>query len=404
MSSHLNPTYGATLSDDVWLLIFETLPKSSLCTVLQVSKAFYDLALPVLYHTVDFSAKPIIDIYGVTPRYWRPQRSINALHIRQWRFAQQIMRKPFYGTLVRSFAWTMGFESRHHLVYLIDEKWDDTVIYSMLSHLTLATHITIDTSTSTPKSIPHLPALFPSATHIHLGGKTTYAFASSILHNPIATPLHSLTLENVIEGGLIQDPASNESRPLARSSYDARERLINVPENWPPASLPLQVRPGCMRRLLIPSLLHRCRRLRYLALHKQGHQHEDQIFPSAEYTFDRDVYDEWAFFVCAVKPSVLIVAHLKDVERPYSGAPLIGGCSVPAPEGVRWPEIAPMDEYMREKLVPVLREGWAGLEKLEVRGVSRSVLGELEREDGLNGVEVVIMEDVEYAWNATVGK
>jgi len=244
MSSRLLPTHKATLSEDILFVVFEALPKSSLRTVSQVSKAFHDLALLVLYHTVDFSANTVIDIHGVVPRYWSPQRSINALQIRQWRFAQQIARKTSYGTLVRSFAWTMGFENRMHLSFLINEKWDDTVIYTMFSHLTLATHITIDASTAPPKTIPHLHALFLSATHIHLGGKTTYAFASSILHNPVSTILHSLTLDNVIEGGLIQDPASKESRPITRSSTDDRERLIHVPENWPPESLPLQVRPG----------------------------------------------------------------------------------------------------------------------------------------------------------------
>ncbi|KAK4695696.1 hypothetical protein P7C71_g2101, partial [Lecanoromycetidae sp. Uapishka_2] len=406
MSNRFDPARKAPLSNDLWFAVFKTLSKSSLRTTLQVNKEFYDLALPILYHTVDFSAKPIIDIYGVTPRFWSPKRSINALHIRQWRFAQQILRKPFYGSLVRSFAWTMGFENREHLVYLIDERWDDTVIYKMFSHLILATHITIDTSATAPKTIPNLPALFPSATHLHLGGKTTYAFASSILHNPTTNPLHSLTLENVIEGGLIQDPTSKESRLINRSDTDARERLIHLPENWPPKSLPLQVRPGSMRRLLVPTLLHRCQRLHYLALYKQGQQHEDQIFPSAKYTFDKEIYDEWASFVCAVKPSVLIVAHLKDVERPYSGAPWQAGWGWMSfmPEDVHWPEIAPMDEYFRERLAPVLREGWTGLERLEIRGVSRSVLKNLEKEDGLSGVEVVVKEEVDYAWNATVGK
>lgn len=85
--------------------------------------------------------------------------------------------------------------------------------------------------------------------------------------------------------------------------------------------------------------------------------------------------DEWVSFICAVKPSVLIVAHLRNVERPYSGVSLQGGGMAPAPEGVRWPAIAPMDEYVREQLVPVVRGGSAGLERLEVRGVSRRVLG-----------------------------
>jgi hypothetical protein len=122
MSSHVLPTHHATLSEDVMFLVFKALPKSSLRTVSQVSKAFHDLALPVLYHTVDFSAKPVIDIHGVVPRYWTPRRSINALQVRQWRFAQQIVRKPSYGTLVRSCAWTMGFENRMHLCFLINEQ------------------------------------------------------------------------------------------------------------------------------------------------------------------------------------------------------------------------------------------------------------------------------------------
>ena len=69
------------------------------------------------------------------------------------------------------------------------------------------------------------------------------------------------------------------------------------------------------------------------------------------------MYDEWASFICTVKPRVLIVEHLRDVERPYSGVPLERSCMAPVPEPVRWPAIAPMDEYIREKLVQVLREG-----------------------------------------------
>ena len=114
MSKVLYLSQNPVLSKDVVLRIFDLLPKSSLRTVAQVSKAFHDLALPVLYHTVNFSAKPVIDIHGVGPRFWRPQRSINDIQIRQWRFAQQIVRKPSYGALVRSFVWTIGFENRMH--------------------------------------------------------------------------------------------------------------------------------------------------------------------------------------------------------------------------------------------------------------------------------------------------
>jgi len=77
---------------------------------------------------------------------------------------------------------------------------------------------------------------------------------------------------------------------------------------------------------------------------------------------------------------------------------------VPAPEGVRWPAIAPMDEYVREILVPVLRGLGARFARLEVRGVSGGVLGGLEAEEGLSAVEVVVEGEVVWVWNATVGR
>ena len=57
-----------------------------------------------------------------------------------------------------------------------------------------------------------------------------------------------------------------------------------------------------------------------------------------------------------------------------------------------------MDENVREKLGPVLRRGWAGLERLEVRGVSRRVLEGLEMEKELIGVEAVVEEEMDWAW------
>ena len=73
-----------------------------------------------------------------------------------------------------------------------------------------------------------------------------------------------------------------------------------------------------------------------------------------------------------------------------------------APDPVRWPGIAPMDEYVREKLLPVLRKGWPGLERSEIRGVSREVLGKIEAEKAFIGVDVIVEEKMDWAWNATV--
>ena len=399
MSKHHLSKHNINLSEDVLLLIFEALPRSSLRTVSQTSKAFHGLAISVLYRSVNFSAKPVTDKHRVSGRI------IDALHVRQWRFTQQILRKPSYGKMVRSFTWTMGLEGQTRLAFLIGEHWDEEAIYTMFNYLISATHISINTRRWSPSIIPHFPALSPSATHVRLNGKFTYAFVSSILHNPAATPLFSLILDNVVECGLIQDPVTKHPMIVTRcgNAVEDSERLSQVPENWSPGSLPLQVRPSCMRRLLTPLLLRRSRQLRYLVLLKQGHQHLDQIFPSAKYTFDRDVYDEWASFISAVRPRELLIGHLRDVKWPYNGKPYVRGCMTLEPEPIRWPVIAPMDEYLRDIVVPVLKRGWAGLERIEIKGANKMALEGLEPRGNLSGVNVVIDEEMDSAWTATVG-
>jgi len=58
-----------------------------------------------------------------------------------------------------------------------------------------------------------------------------------------------------------------------------------------------------------------------------------------------------------------------------------------------------MDEKFRETLLPLLREGWPGLERIATRGVSRNVLEDLE---DMECVIVDVDERVEPCWNATV--
>ena len=36
--------------------------------------------------------------------------------------------------------------------------------------------------------------------------------------------------------------------------------------------------------------------------------------------------------------------------------------------------------------------------------MSRKMLGKFEAEEGLDGVEVVVEEEMDWAWNATVGR
>jgi predicted nuclease with RNAse H fold len=56
-----------------------------------------------------------------------------------------------------------------------------------------------------------------------------------------------------------------------------------------------------------------------------------------------------------------------------------------------------MDEKFRETLLPLLREGWPGLERIATRG--GNVLEDLE---DMECVIVDVDERVESCWNATV--
>ena len=65
------------------------------------------------------------------------------------------------------------------------------------------------------------------------------------------------------------------------------------------------------------------------------------------------------------------------------------------------PDVAPMDKRFRDIVLPVLKDGWPGLKMVEVRGVEINVLTELQN---LEGVEVVVDEEVEPCYNGMVGE
>lgn len=340
------------------------------------------MAIPILFRAIDLSVYPIIDLHDrQRPSHW-PVFAQQIL-VLQWRFAKQIALRPSYASFVRTFNWTMGLE--HHFDCCdrgITEAFDLTLIYSMFTHLTKTTHINIDTGSRLPKGIPRLPTLFPATQHIHLGGRMHYTLASSILHGDSEVPLISLTLDNIVEGGLIYDPETKQSSSPQHYASD-RIPSYTTEEIWPANGPPKQVLPGSMRRLLTSaSFQNRCRGLQYLCLQKQGRQSPGQWFPKWH---EDDVYDEWAMFIRIVKPKVLVIAHLGGLRRHHYGmdAPYI---------------LQPKDKTFRDRLLPVLMEPWEGLERLEVRGVNRRALP--TPLEGLKGVDVTVDEKVQPWWNA----
>ena len=394
----LNMPSMTCLSNEILLMTFELLPKMTLRKVSQVCRNFHDMATPILFRAIDLSIYPIIDLDNrQQPSHW--PIFAQWILVLQWRFAKQIALNPVYASFVRTFKWTMGLE--HHFECHdrgIKEDFDLNLIYFMFTNLTKATHINIDTGCRLPEAIPQLPALFPAAKHINLGGKMHYTLATSILHGESKTSLISLTLDNIVEGGLIYDPETKQSVRFLRSeaSFARSQHCFAFKEMWPANRPPKQILPGPMRRLLTSaSFQRRCRGLQYLCLRKQGQQHPGQYLPSRELTHDLDVYDEWAFFIRIIKPKVLLMAHLGSLEQQYYWK------KFRLPSHQNQNVIEPMDAAFRGRLSPVLMQPWEGLKRLEVHGVDRRVLPtSLERFDG---VDVIIDEEVLPCWNAEAG-
>jgi hypothetical protein len=270
--------------------------------------------------------------------------------------------------------------------------WPAPKEYDMFALLNNATKIDIDTGRDLHDTLRKLgldrhPSLFPAARQIRLGGKMHYAFASAVLHGPGKAQLFSLDLNNVQEGGHL---ASGKNYYLHSNE--------TLREDWPENSAPREVGPGCMRRLLNAAFVQsRCSHLRHLSLRKQGKQHPQQPYPGDDTTHDNEVYEEWAAFIRSVRPATLFLAHGGHTDGPYNGHPKRGvGPGLKLSDG----QIAPMNEHFRRFLLPVLKQGWHSLTRLQIEGVSRQALEDLEYE--LDGVEVLINERVKWCWNGVI--
>ena len=374
-------------SAELWLMVLEYLPKPALRRVSQLSRCLWDLAIPILFRTINLSINLALD----TTQYktnlpWRA--SLQTIVVKQWCFAQQLLSKPEYASYVRSFTWTMGLENMRRLPKWVKDKqaiWNPDTIYSIFALLDKVKTVNIDTGTGTPDFVPPLPPLFPAAEHICLGGNVHYNLASSILHGDDKAPLRSLTINNVFEGGLLcggeifrcwRAISEGNGWPTHKCPH-TMGGFPPVLEDWPAYSLPAQFTEGCIERLLTSAFQRRCQRLAFLCLRKQGQQHPYQGLPST-LSHDHDVYREWATLLHAVHPSALLIVHGGHILPPCRSSYLRRSFVIP-----QSPEIASMDTEFEVTLLPTLKEGWSGLEKMEIRGVDRRVLGDLQDQDGV---------------------
>ncbi|KAF2444031.1 hypothetical protein P171DRAFT_485499 [Karstenula rhodostoma CBS 690.94] len=396
--------HANSLSRDMWLLILEELPVSILLRPMSlVSKDFRDLCMSILYRKVDISLHHYRreDVYGWYPPetayegHHRPER-VSRQHCR---FVRQLLKTPEYGNHIRLFSWTMDANhvTRSDLTLENECKHASNQL-RMFRFLQNVTKVDIDGGRTSLPVLSHSASFFPNAHHVRLGGLMQWSLASAILHGKDKAPLQSLTIYNLLECGHLHDGSPYAHRIHRRSRGQPELDFKDMEESWPEDSPPIQVRPGCMRRLLTAELVSRCRNLDTLYLRKQGQQHIQQQLPS-DLTSEDDVYHEWASFIAQVQPRHLRVEHGGSTLFPWKG-----GKDFRTYPRITVEHMAPMDARFRDILAPVLSPGWDGLQTLEIHGVcdvvTQLIVQAFHRR--VTTVTPVCDSTVTWCWNAEV--
>lgn len=226
-----------------------------------------------------------------------------------------LRHKSEYASWVRSFTWTMCLHRACATTTVALEDDRDSVI-QLFSQLDCALSVDINGGSIHRYPPKPVPALFPAASHIRLSGQMHYGLASAILHGPQKTQLKTLDICNLHERGHTQS-RQNYQTPPVRESYGwgvaAWEDDVAAPieEDWPEGSLPKQVPPGPMRRLLNKQLVTRCTSLERLALRQVGIDmlQSFKILPPGWYYPGPEIHEEWTSFIRAVRPRHLILQY-----------------------------------------------------------------------------------------------
>lgn len=164
-------------------------------------------------------------------------------------------------------------------------------------------------------------------------------------------------------------PLATEFRRMGTLQRVTPERLGNTSRLGP--CQPIQ-------RLLTPALHERCRNLRRLSI---------RVYAMSERgTSDDELWTEWAIFIGEVKPREVVF----DCDRKRKTHGRGGGSAMRFARirEARGRAAVANDRRFGETLLPVLRGGWEGLERVEIRGVGESMAKGV-RVLEVSGVEVV---------------
>ncbi|KAF2112993.1 hypothetical protein BDV96DRAFT_148517 [Lophiotrema nucula] len=394
------------LSKDLWLLVLEQLPISSLRTsVSPVCRAFHDLCMSILYRNIDISLHDykINDEFGSYghEKAWMAHHCPERTGRQHCRFIRQILKRPAYTAHIRSFTWTMDVVHVVRYDFSIENECrqmsDQIRLFTLLQNVA---SVDIDGGRAAFPIMPQTgPSLFPNAQHIRLGGMMPWSLVSAILLGKDKRPLKTLMLNNLIEAGRLLSWAPFAQRHHPRFRGPPTTHPGDVEEIWPEGSSPNQVRPGCMRRVLTAGLVARCRNLNQLVLRKQGQQHVQQELPSA-LTYEDEVYREWASFIAQVQPRHFRLEHGGSTLFPWNG-----GKEFRSDPKITLPsDVSPMDERFRDIIAPILAHGWSRLQSLEIQGVCATITAPIlnSLHSRYSSMDITCDPNVTWCWNAEV--
>ncbi|KAJ5388949.1 uncharacterized protein N7496_000017 [Penicillium cataractarum] len=349
---------------ECWNLIADKLSSHDLSLVIRASKLFSTVFGPYLYRCIDLSVHEIPS--SATEQDEGPLSPCppNLLD-RQHAFTRSVLHyKPEYALWVRSFTWTMCLQRTHALDPAPEQELDSVI--QLFSKMDRVLSVDIDGGDFHCYPPKPIPPLFPAACHIRLSGQMHYGLASAILHGPEKMSLKSLTICNLHELGHTRS-GQNYQKPPIRSFYQwglaawDESDAEPIEEDWAAESLPKQVPPGPMRRVLNKQLASRCSSLESLTLCQVSMEMLQTygLLPPGWYYPGPELHEEWATFIQAVRP-----CHLRIQYDDVSTAIRSGLKAMWRKNTCRGS--LPYHREFTRKLLPLLKEGWPELRRLEL--------------------------------------
>lgn len=275
--------------------------------------------------------------------------------------------------------------------------WKDEALFAVLEMLDQVVRVDISAGTRSHEHLPRNMVLFPNARFVSLGGIMRRGFVDAILlARPQMEPDENgkgkgraketeLAYLNTLHLHDLQEETNPPAAPVASRRIGMMRGVGTGP---PPSGFKVGFFEP-MQHILTPELHDRCRNLHRISI---------RVYALSERgTSDDELWAEWATFLREVKPKEVVF----DCDRTPKWHGRGGGSALRFARLRETKSRAAVanDRRFGETLLPVLRMGWEGLERVEIRGVGESIVKELQALEERD-IEVVFDENNEegYKW------